>query len=459
MAHRLVAVHKRNKQLCRLNRAPVIAAVIGALSIGVSTHDTPKLTHALGDHITNRAVVPLGSPYLRAALGMGLAQRMKQQRANLTAPQVTALMYCEMTMSCVGEVGSPETELTQAQNIIKAMLRATPPTQADVKTTFTKLWEKIEQYDSELNFEVESIDGLTDRFPQITGRFINQRKYFALASGAHAFDPNCIQPESLRLVWAELQEAAGSPVNMEITEENRAAMNIDYDSFVTNWKQASLPELCAYHEAFASAHRTQMERHLIHALFTCLAHLSKGQNKTSSWVENLFKRVQENMVGLPDLEYAVVVEFSKMHAGSKLTNEAIFAALAASFKCLEDTPAASLCWIIEQAAASNITGAHTVADIVSKMLYFPLDNITRSTVPKPQFASLVLLAMHIMVNRFGSLAGPPVPVKEYADLAHLALVIYKKGARQNERNTLTEYADIISKPESLKFSAIKLESQ
>lgn len=90
------------------------------------------------------------------------------------------------------------------------------------------------------------------------------------------------------------------------------------------------------------SHKMECERDMIHALFTCLAFLAKGQNKTSNWITSRFKRVQENMSGVTDLDSAVIQEFDKRYSGNKLTNAPIFKALAAAYKCLDDTPANSL---------------------------------------------------------------------------------------------------------------------
>lgn len=491
MAHRLTEAHKKNKQLCRLNRDPVLAAEIAAISatsrtnVLISLARTPYLTIAMGDLATDGPVTPLGSPAIRASLAKAMAIYVGNRIPSINGMQMhqRAIMFTEMTMSCVGGCARTTDTMQNVQTRLLARLRGTVPPEMscvgdcaptiaamrnartrlltclrdtvppenEVQSVFTRLWDMISGLGGNNSYPTNNIEGLSLVPGILAGNQVDQRKYHAYSKGGHVFHPEFVQPARASALWGLLlnirtAEDWARHVNIDLTDAERGELRIDYNAFANAYSTASLHHICAYYEAYAAVNSAECENHSVHALFTCLAQLAKGQNKTTSWVTSKFRRVQESIAGLGDLDPAIVQEFSKLNESAKMTGEQIFAATAATYKCLSDTPAASssLCWIIENWVASNIAGVITIADIISKTQYFPLTMLIGEVIPETEFQAMARIAMHVFINKFGTLAGLTVAIKEYADLAYLALAIHKKGGHANALpNSLYDYQQFL----------------
>lgn len=227
-------------------------------------------------------------------------------------------------------------------------------------------------------YDVADLGGFAAVFPELADERVAQKKFFAYIHGGHIFRPGWITGARARDIWTKVLtttiEDWAADVDDTMTETESAELALNTDEFIKAWKEARSKFIVSYYEAYALSHKVECERDMIHALFTCLAFLAKGQNKTSNWITSRFKRVQESMAGVTDLDSAVIQEFDKRYSGCKLTNEQIFRALAASYMCLDETPAHSLCWVLEHAMASNITAALAVAEVVLKTTFLPLQS-------------------------------------------------------------------------------------
>lgn len=445
MAHRLAEAGKKKKQLCRINRAPVLAADIVDIMGSTSRTEAPLLTVALGDLVTGAPVSALGSSRIRSLLAKTMCDSIRATNPNLNAVHLKAIMFSEMTMSILDQEGDAVANMEAARRKLLMIIQNNPPTMNEVLVVWQKLWRFLLTIPVAHAVRCGSIIGLPQALDMQENTNVNNVRLQLWTHGGHFFSADWLENAELRAIWTRAlnlefptqeTQIPGFAVDAQLLND----MTFRYDQFLEEWRRCNLVSLCAYYEAATIHYRSEIERDSAHALFVCLADLTKGQNKTEGWIQSRFRRVQEGITGMPDLDVAVVSEFSKIHSNATTTDEQIFAALAAAYKCLEGTPASSLCWVVEQAAASNITSALNVADVISKLQLFPLAEVATNVVPEIQLTALVRLAMHVIFSRFCTLVAPPVTVKEYADLAYLCMAITRKNSKGNDRSSLVDYA-------------------
>lgn len=194
----------------------------------------------------------------------------------------------------------------------------------------------------------------------------------------------------------------GSQTFVKITAN--AELQWSPDSFKEWWtNNASDDEILAYCEGAAYSELAITRLQTYAAIFVSIATLIKDTNMCI---------MLETHVSME-----MIVASSKIYPRAKLTPDQKFSYLTALYAMIKDSSAASLNWIIEQAACSQITMALDFASGITRNNFINIDNMLEK-VPKQQVASYAQLCVEMVRDRFCSLITPPVKIADIADLAY-----------------------------------------
>lgn len=186
--------------------------------------------------------------------------------------------------------------------------------------------------------------------------------------------------------------------------------------------KATDDEILAYCEGIAYSELAVTRLQTYAAIFVSIATLIKDTNFTVNWLTTRLERLSKEM-GLIDLDAYVTMEIivasSKIYPRIKLTADQVFSYLTSLYAMIKDSSsAASLNWIIEQAACSQITMALDFASGINRNTFINIDNML-DKFPKQQVSSYGQLCVEMVRDRFCSFITPPVKMADIADLAYL----------------------------------------
>ncbi|QPB73969.1 nucleoprotein [hymenopteran chu-related virus 126] len=239
----------------------------------------------------------------------------------------------------------------------------------------------------------------------------------------HLLPSAIFRTSEARDIWTALSQLDKMYVPVE---------NIDFslvDDFSSKWATCGEDTVIGFYEGRTQHNPAPARSMIAGAVFTMLTCMTKESNLTPGWVSR--RRTQFQAL-IPDIaleDYItqdIIKHFSQMYTKEHVDWNVIYNILVVSWSHLQASGSTSLCWIIEQSANSNITGAANVAEVVSKLTYFDAEHVIQRGIPLANMTALIKLLIAVYRSPFSSINKPPVQLREYADIAALAIIIRKE---------------------------------
>lgn len=303
--------------------------------------------------------------------------------------------------------------------------------------------------------KIETFRGQTVPNQYIPGIGIGE----AVASQRHAFysmyapsiPPTLFENDEFRAWWVRVmnnQNAnaptaafAGATALIENISPVIVAMNDD--------------QIMDLHEAWARHKMVDNRSTGLAAAFIGIAALCKGGNATSNWVTSRLNQLHQRV---PEIDLSTVVtadiirEFENLYSRDNLTDEQVYRALMMSYMALTEQNHKSLSWIIEQAAASNVTPLLALATAVTRSPRLNLDIALKNETLSLKLVELARACYHVIKFPLQSVRKPPIRMRLYADWGFIGIELRKALIADRD---FANYMGNLSSMTALSVSALK----
>lgn len=182
------------------------------------------------------------------------------------------------------------------------------------------------------------------------------------------------------------------------------------------------------------------------SLLVAVTTLCKQGNVTEKWVErhtDLFRSHFGNEGITAIFTTPVVMAYAQYYPVANITPQDMYVYLCIIYSQLADANASVVNWVIEQAAAANVTSLTCLAHALGQGKRFDLEIFKSAAlgIPEEEFAAYAEAALHTINEPFCSLVAPPVTSDKYADLAYIG---YKIATYMDPNSSYTGYTNSLA---------------
>lgn len=432
---------KRSLKLARVNKLPgIVAKVIDIREHGANVHKPTVLT-ALGLNM-GPSDNSVRTAFIHTLAAVPIAQKLasvnQSTGTRLTdEAEVAARLAGELSAIQVFPNGQlTETEVLAARTRLCALIKSNPPKDAEMRSYFTKTL----QFCKALGESFLPTEEATRRLGPLPNGYPPSLK--AARIRFYELRGNIWKAGFLADdVW---NIVSGFQTKLNMLYSNGACDLPDIptiemkEGWAAGWAGLSDEERLAYYEGLALIKSDVNEGTIVLSLLAFLTLLCKQGNATDAWCSKTVEALKRYFPQLTDNELIkvdsdFVRKYAELFPFRDESDEQLFAMIQAAFTICSDAGLDSLGWVLEQAAASNVTLAIEFCRAINRCQNTAYMVLYHNF--KAQWGRLAKLVGELARNRFCSLRNPPVPMAEYADLAYMGKFISMQDRTHDKRIT------------------------
>lgn len=249
---------------------------------------------------------------------------------------------------------------------------------------------------------------------------ISYQKAEWIKMGGNAIPVDFLADDTARFMFTALSEPDGERVIIP----NDIVLDIIGDvPRVATWDRLEDEQVLALLHVAGIRDRVTTDTNIVSCLMLSILHLTKSSNVTENFITRRVEQLLQIFSGL-NLEGVLtreaVIKYGQRFPCRNINADKVYEILVAYNSYFKSKNINPIVWIIEQSAASNVSSALAVANMVVKNAQAPFNRIS-AYIGHDQIGTWASLVGELSYDRFCSIIDPPYTIAAYPDLAYLGI--------------------------------------
>lgn len=251
---------------------------------------------------------------------------------------------------------------------------------------------------------------------------VHPQKFRALEMGANCASIDLLVDDNTKEIFRSMREINDVPVIIAQDLE----INIVPENEVSNvWARLDEDNVTQFYHILGEIEVEDIFVRMTAYLIVSLLNITKSGNVTERYldrrIDQLATEFQAANLNL-HINSEIITAYAKMFPTTNLTADYVYKVLSTYYTIFKGVDAGPVTWMIEQSAASNVSAALAVAEMIRKNQCAMYQRL-KILLGRDQFAQWAGVVGHLMYDRFASIVAPPITVQKYADLAYIGIFV------------------------------------
>lgn len=370
------------------------------------------------------------APFSTQAVVKIAEEIVARQRANqnLTVASINAAQAGQLTALWMASEQTHLDDQEAAMHKALTILLRHPPSRNRIQAYFNHMLANLRQEQhaaysisaAECRHRLKVVDDHLFDIPLADE--VHSQKLRALELGANRALIDFLLDDNVKDIFRGMRIIDDNSVDVPAHQE----INVVPDEQIANiWSALTEEDVTQFYHIMGEIEAEDVFVKMTAYLITSLFNLTKSGNVTERYldrrIDQLATEFQAQNLNL-HINSEIISAYAKMFPTTNLTADYVYKVLSTYYTIFKDIDAGPVTWMIEQSAASNVSAALAVAEMIRKnqcAMYQRLKILLGSD----QFAQWAGVVGHLMYDRFSSIVAPPITVQKYADLAYIGIFV------------------------------------